>query len=767
MNQIVRDSVAGSTVRRKRLWYRSQLQFTLLLVALMLWMPCRAAHPIVEGAAGITAAIDQASGRYEVRNQQLNWTFAGELGHAASEVKVVTGRDRLGAYKELRFSWRQQVPLQGTIRTYIDRPVVLFAITYMRPVAAVAAIRFPQFSEFPKNLRHFSYRNSEFAPHSFALEQTGTPWLLFDDASHAVVLSPAANFMVASMYGDGNTTIASGLNAGLADLPAGFRHSTLMAFGGGINAAWDVWGSALTELKAKQRPANDADVGLRYLGYWTDNGSTYYYDYDQKLGYAGTLKALVERYRAEGIPLGYLQLDSWWYSKSLTGPGGEPLQTKNPALPKGEWNRYGGLLAYQAHPALFPGGLAQFQREVQLPLITHNRWVDPESPYHQHFNISGVAAIDPRWWQQIMEYLSAANVVTYEQDWLNVIYQYSPALGTTLDAGDAFTDGMAHAAQAQGVSLQYCMPLPRHFLQGSRYGNLTTIRTSGDRLTRSKWDDFLYTSRLASALGIWPWTDVFMSSEADNLLLATLSAGMVGIGDRSGSEDKDNLLRAVRPDGVIVKPDLPLLPVDAAYVADGLAAAAPNDADSQSPMVAAAHTQHGELQSAYVLAYSRSAKPTSATVTASQLGITRAAYLYDTGTRSARRLMASEPIMIDLAPGGTAYYVLVSVARSGIALFGDEGKSVPDGSKRIASLVDGQTRLTATVTFAAQEATVRLFGYAARRPKVVAQKGSVSALTYDEASGRFDVSVAPAPAQIREAPGNNLIRQAAIVFESG
>jgi hypothetical protein len=366
-----------------------------------------------------------------------------------------------------------------------------------------------------------------------------------------------------------------------------------------------------------------------------------------------------------------------------------------------------------------------------------------------------------------MGYLSAADVVTYEQDWLNVIYQYSPDLGTTLNAGDAFTDGMAHAAQAQGVSLQYCMPLPRHFLQGSRYGNLTTIRTSGDRLTRSKWDDFLYTSRLASALGIWPWTDVFMSSEADNLLLATLSAGMVGIGDRSGSEDKDNLLRAVRPDGVIVKPDSPLLPIDAAYVADAMAADAPNDVDSQSPMVAAAHSQHGELQSAYVLAYSRSSKATSATVTASQVGITRAAYLYDTGTRSARGLMASEPIMIDLAPGGTAYYVLVSVARSGIALFGDEGKLVPDGRKRIASLVDGQNRLTATVTFAQQETTVRLFGYAARRPKVVAQQGSVSALSYDEATGRLEVSVAPGPAQIREAPGNNLIRQATIVFESG
>jgi hypothetical protein len=88
--------------------------------------------------------------------------------------------------------------------------------------------------------------------------------------------------------------------------------------------------------------------------------------------------------------------------------------------------------------------------------------------------------------------------VTYEQDWLNVIYERSAELVTGLSAGDAFTDGMASAAREQGMSLQYSMALPRHFLQGSRYGNLTTIRVSGDGLTRDKWDAFLYTSRRKS-----------------------------------------------------------------------------------------------------------------------------------------------------------------------------------------------------------------------------------------------------------------------------
>lgn len=85
------------------------------------------------------------------------------------------------------------------------------------------------------------------------------------------------------------------------------------------------------------------------------------------------------------------------------------------------------------------------------------------------------------------------------------------------------------------MALQYCMPLPRHFLQGTRYSNLRTILVSGDRFERSHWMWFLFNGRLASALGIWPWSDVFMSSETSNLLLSVLSASMVGVGDAIGS----------------------------------------------------------------------------------------------------------------------------------------------------------------------------------------------------------------------------------------
>lgn len=95
--------------------------------------------------------------------------------------------------------------------------------------------------------------------------------------------------MVASMLGDGRQWVASGFNPHLRNLPAGFTQQMLMAFGHGINATWDLWGKTLTGLEGVKRPGNEADAVLKYLGYWTDHGAYYYYNYDTNQTYAGTL----------------------------------------------------------------------------------------------------------------------------------------------------------------------------------------------------------------------------------------------------------------------------------------------------------------------------------------------------------------------------------------------------------------------------------------------------------------------------------------------
>jgi len=168
MGQFFRRELATMAARAPSYSSLSILRRAPLLVALILSaLACHAADQAIGGARGIVATIDQKSGRYEVRSRELNWTFAGQLGDSASNLSIKKGQDRLGAYRELRFSWRQQVTLHGSIRTYVNRPVVLFSITAIEPISDAAAMRFPRFTEFPKDLHHFSYKNDLFAPRKF------------------------------------------------------------------------------------------------------------------------------------------------------------------------------------------------------------------------------------------------------------------------------------------------------------------------------------------------------------------------------------------------------------------------------------------------------------------------------------------------------------------------------------------------------------------------------------------------------------------------
>ena len=125
-------------------------------------------------------------------------------------------------------------------------------------------------------------------------------------------------------------------------------------------------------------------------------------------------------------------------------------------------------------------------------------------------------------------------------------------------------------------------------------------------------------------------------------------------------------------------------------------------------------------------------------------------------------MAASEAFSFDLAPEGTAYFVLAPVSSAGVALFGDEDKFVSDGRKRIASLAEDGNRLTVTVTFAPQEAVVRLFGYAKRQPRIAAQSGSAGELAFDEQTGRFEFSVSPSRVPVNESPGNDPVLQAVV-----
>ena len=678
--------------------------WSLLLLAII---PVHATS--IYGGNGLTVSVS-TNGSYEIDVPETGWRFSGSMGRTLSNLHTQTGSDAVaGAYSEISFDFVSDASHHAAVRSYTGSRTVLFTVTL--PNGGPNSFSFPSFTSFPKGLNHIAFAG-DFAFPSFYGTSEESPGVYFDSGLNAVILSPVSHFMVASTAISSSNVMASGISTKIASLPAGFSHQTVMVLDSGINRTFESWGKVLTGLTGKTRPANDADTTLNRLGYWTDAGSTYYYSTEPGQSYPDTLSAVKADFARQGIALGYLQLDSWFYPK-----GGSA-----------DWvDRSGGIYEYFAADPPFASSLALFQSSIGLPLIAHARWIDPQSPYRQQYKMSGNVSIDPLYWGATARYLASSGVIGFEQDWLADMAQTD----YTLTAEDEFLDNMASAMAQQNVSIQYCTGTARHFLQSARYDNLTTARVSGDRFDRTRWHDFLYASRLASAVGLWPFTDVFMSGETDNLLLATLSAGPVGVGDRVGNLNAVNLLKAVRPDGVIVKPDHPLTPIDSSFWSDS------NNA--LLPMVAATSSDFGDLKAWYFFLYPQGSV-TQAQFRLSDAGVTGPAYLYDYFGDTGRVVNPDDLLTEDV--GEWRYQIAAPVGRSGMALLGDIGQFVSLGKKRVTALSDDGV-VHATVAFAAGERVRTIQGYSPDAPSVEAVTGSVSSIRYHAGTGLFTVQVMP------------------------
>ncbi len=502
--------------------------------------------------------VFSGTGKYSIANSQTHLELQGQLPEAASRLRVSKSMDALGAYGEIEADYGKN-GRTAAIRLYYQRAAVLLLDEHRGADANAAP--FPDFRAMPQDLMRASYQVSTFSPIDFGKLDAQGPWLFFDRRRNVMVLSPADNFLVANMQEAPSGEMRSGIDPKISTLPAEFTHRTLLVFGEGINRTINDWGGDLQKLDHKQPVANDADVVLNKFGYWTDNGASYYYKFDPALGYEGTLLAVRDRYRQLGVPIAYLQLDSWWYPKEK----GENAGKDN------------GEIVYRADPKIFPHGLSAFHQQLGLPFVTHARWISTSSPYRKQYRMSNNVIIDPRFWNSTAEYLKQGGVVVYEQDWLN--QNAHPAID--IAQSHEFLADMSSALARQDIAIQYCMALPGYFLASTQFSNLRTIRTSPDRFERSRYDDFLYTSALAHAVGLWPWTDTFMSKELPNLVISTLSAGPVGTADALDAIDAANLKRVMRADSVILKPDMPLLPIDAMYLTDAAGGKPP-----AAPMVA-------------------------------------------------------------------------------------------------------------------------------------------------------------------------------------
>jgi len=173
----------------------------------------------------------------------------------------------------------------------------------------------------------------------------------------------------------------------------------------------------------------------------------------------------------------------------------------------------------------------------------------------------------------------------YEQDWMEKEYSMVEALQTNISMGDLWLYGMAEGAARSNRTVQYCMPLPSQVLSASYLPAVTNVRATEDygfyRAHKDQWA-IGQTALFYWALNILPFKDGFYSSTLKQVggqtvgpernpdreaLIATLSTAMVGPMDGIYLLNASRVMTTCRGDGQVLKPDRPLTPPDACFLA--------------------------------------------------------------------------------------------------------------------------------------------------------------------------------------------------------
>jgi len=430
------------------------------------------------------------------------------------------------------------------------------------------AVTYPSIPVEEKYRHVLCFRMSPFAPPSRSPIPSHGPLILISDDLEVIVFSPMDRFFVSQvLWEDGR--IVYGVEGDVEEIPAGFTHRFLLVKGKGVNATVERWGELMRRHYGRERADRYADLGVSFLGYWTDNGAYYYYNTEPDMNEQETLLAVKADADARNIPYGYMQLDSWWYFKEREGSG--------------------GLVLWEPQPWMFPEGLAPFREALDLPLVAHNRWFAAENDYRDRYPfLDSEPGARPMSFplsrgvfDEFMANAVAWGIFTYEQDWLDSQYWGLRYLRNGVDHAEQWMTWINDAAADRGLTVQLCMAGPAHYLYALEMPAVTTARTSVDYIPGTPkvlyWPQFFQVNMIAWAMGALPFKDNFQTTAGQRTvlsetmgeqetLISSLSAGMVGPSDRVGYSDAALLARTCRADGLLLKPDRPVTPVDAMFL---------------------------------------------------------------------------------------------------------------------------------------------------------------------------------------------------------
>jgi hypothetical protein len=617
------------------------------------------------------------------------------------------GDDDLGAYEGLRFDGEG---VAGSIRWYRDRPLAVLRIEATQDLQSIATGEFatPSYAwsvaGAPPETIAFGFQYTEFAMPTLT-DASLQGWFLFP-ARPAVVLpmmllAPGGDTLLLAPLDSFHEQVMAvnegpprwGWHGDLDAVPMGFATELALWGGGAPRQCLDEWATELRHRHATVRPGRYHDDLNRRPSYWTDNGAAYWYRTEPGHDVASTLVNTVADLRARNIPIGTVQLDSWFYPHATL----RPFDTEEWLVPPT------GLMEWDARADVLPDGVPALRAALgDPPLTVHCRHLASASPYTDEFDcwVDGERA-HPTSAELYERWLDAAvqwGVTTFEHDWLIECFLGVRGLRAAPGRARAWQEGVDAAAGARGMSLQWCMPSPADLCQTVTLANVASVRTSGDHgylvSPGYLWAWFLYTNALAGALGLRPFKDVFFSS-GDNAeveaLLSALSTGPVGIGDRMGRADAGIVRRTCRADGLLVKPHTPVAALDRSFRqwATGRGAL----------LVGAATTQHAAGDWTYVVTLNAGNAPVSGRVALRDAGVDTPAVVWDW---RAQTLSQDDEWDVALEPLGWDFRVVAPLI-DGRAVIGDPALYATAGDGRVADVRRHHDGLRVTVLGAGED----------------------------------------------------------------
>ncbi|XP_041369520.1 uncharacterized protein LOC121383515 [Gigantopelta aegis] len=514
------------------------------------------------------------------------------LGDKTLKIRSITlssGSDKLGQWKDdcTHFTARNY-NITGCIRTYPthpDLPVVIFRQIYEDTVDGTSSgdtngviSGFPSFqvANTSASLGFLSYGGDMFGGTAIKYGRwpsdnsrinsglEGGPVVMFDTLKNVLITAPFNEFMAASVFSDvRNSRVSWGIMGGVDRVPSGYVYQTIMYYGDdGINTAMSDWGMLMKTYYDKKPDYRGTDLTLVYVGYWTDGGAYYYYNTEPNKTYEQTILDVRDYANRSNIPYRYVQYDSWWYYK---GPGG-------------------GVKTWTPMPDVMPDGFQSVYDKTGWPASAHNRWWSPATTYAKQngglfdFIVEKKKAIpvEEAFWDYLFDSSRKWGLVTYEQDWLDREFEEMHATVTDISLGRTWLLQMGRAARNNGLTIQYCMSLPRHAMQSIEVPVVTQARVSGDYRAGGEQWRIGVASLFADAMGIAPFKDTFWTTKDQpgnkynlkepyaelQLTAATLSTGPVGPSDMIEHTNVSLLMTCCNADGMVLKPTKPAMAIN-------------------------------------------------------------------------------------------------------------------------------------------------------------------------------------------------------------